>query len=170
MNIRNNDPDQRWMKEAVAEAEKAEDKGEVPIGAVIVKDNKVIGRGHNLRESVQLATSHAEMTAIQGACEAVGSWRLVDCTLYVTLEPCPMCAGAIVQSRIERVVYGAADPKAGCCGTLMNLTDEPRFNHQAYVTSGIMEETCSNLLTSFFRKLRERKKRNKAEFMEEKKG
>ncbi|WP_035186043.1 tRNA adenosine(34) deaminase TadA [Alteribacter aurantiacus] len=155
------DHDEQWMEEAIHEAQKAEEKGEVPIGAVIVKDGAVIGRGYNLRESIQQATSHAELTAIQEACKTVGSWRLVGCTLYVTLEPCPMCAGAIVQSRIERVVYGASDPKAGCCGTLMNLTDEPRFNHRAYVTSGIMEETCSSLLTNFFQKIRELKKAEK---------
>ncbi|WP_096438089.1 tRNA adenosine(34) deaminase TadA [Alteribacter populi] len=153
--------DQYWMKQAIREAKRAEALGEVPIGAVIVKDEAIIGKGYNLRESNQVATSHAEMTAIEKACETVGSWRLVDCTLYVTLEPCPMCAGAIVQSRLHRVVFGASDPKAGCCGTLMNLLDEPRFNHQVIVTSGVVESECSLLLSTFFKELRERKKRMK---------
>ncbi|UTR12413.1 tRNA adenosine(34) deaminase TadA [Evansella sp. LMS18] len=150
--------DEKYMETALKEARKAGDLGEVPIGAVIVKDGRIIASGHNLREAGQSATAHAELLAIEKACEAVGSWRLEECTLYVTLEPCPMCAGAIIQARLPRVVYGAADPKAGCCGTLMNLLDEPRFNHRAVVSSGVLKEDCAFLLTDFFRKLREQKK------------
>lgn len=146
--------DKRWMAEAISEAGKAEALREVPIGAVIVKDGQIIGRGHNLRETNHDPTAHAEMIAIREASEAIGAWRLLDCTLYVTLEPCPMCAGAIVQSRLKRVVYGTADPKAGCAGTLMNLLQEPRFNHETELTSGVLQQECASLLTSFFRKLR----------------
>ncbi|WP_028609524.1 tRNA adenosine(34) deaminase TadA [Paenibacillus harenae] len=148
--------DQSWMLEAIAEANKAEFIGEVPIGAVIVRNNEIIGRGYNLRETRFDPTAHAEMVAIRDACDRIGAWRLLDCTLYVTLEPCPMCAGAIVQSRIKRVVYGTADPKAGCAGTLMNLLQEPRFNHETELTSGILQHECASLLTQFFRRLRER--------------
>ncbi|TMW69919.1 tRNA adenosine(34) deaminase TadA [Alteribacter natronophilus] len=153
--------DEQWMKEALAEARAAGELGEVPIGAVIVQDGEVIGRGHNLRETIQQGTSHAEITAIEAACKKTESWRLPEAVLYVTLEPCPMCAGAIVQTRIPRVVYGAADPKAGCCGTLMNLLDEPRFNHQSSVTPGILEQECAELLKQFFRELRKKKKQQK---------
>ncbi|WP_054025869.1 tRNA adenosine(34) deaminase TadA [Bacillus sp. FJAT-28004] len=148
--------DQRWMLEAIEEAKKAEQIGEVPIGAVIVRNNEIIGRGFNLRETRFDPTAHAEMVAIRDACDRIGAWRLLDCTLYVTLEPCPMCAGAIVQSRVKRVVYGTTDPKAGCAGTLMNLLQEPRFNHETELTSGILQPECSNLLTQFFRRLRKR--------------
>lgn len=133
---------------------KAEQIGEVPIGAVIVKDNEIIGRGYNLRETRFDPTAHAEMVAIRDACDRIGAWRLLDCTLYVTLEPCPMCAGAIVQARVKRVVYGTADPKAGCAGTLMNLLQEPRFNHETELTNGILQPECAYLLTQFFRRLR----------------
>ncbi|MED4162939.1 tRNA adenosine(34) deaminase TadA [Halalkalibacterium halodurans] len=148
-----------YMREALVQADEAERLGEVPIGAVIVKDGVVVAKAYNLREINQQAIAHAELLAIEKACKALGTWRLTGCTLYVTLEPCPMCAGAIVQSRIERVVYGATDPKAGCAGTLMNLLNEARFNHQTIVESGVLEEECSQRLTAFFRKLRERKKR-----------
>ncbi|GAE37254.1 tRNA-specific adenosine-34 deaminase [Halalkalibacter akibai JCM 9157] len=150
-----------WMEFAIKEAEKAELLGEVPIGAIIVKDDKIIAAGHNRREIDHQALAHAELSVIKEACEVLGSWRLLDCTLYVTLEPCPMCAGAIVLSRIEKVVYGAKDPKAGCAGTLMNLLNEPRFNHQTDIISGCLEERCSSLLTNFFRKLRLKKKKEK---------
>ncbi|WLR48488.1 tRNA adenosine(34) deaminase TadA [Halobacillus litoralis] len=150
--------DEHYMKLALEEAEKAELEGEVPIGAVIVKDGEVIATGYNQRETSQLASSHAEFIAIERANQQVGSWRLEECTLYVTLEPCPMCAGAILQSRIPRVVYGAKDPKAGCAGTLLNLLDDNRFNHKSEVLPGVMEETCGKILTDFFRHLRERKK------------
>ncbi|CAM3115721.1 tRNA adenosine(34) deaminase TadA [Paenibacillus sediminis] len=145
-----------WMREAIREAEKAQSIGEVPIGAIIVKDNEVIGRGHNLRETTHDATAHAELIAIKDASKHLSAWRLLDCRLYVTLEPCPMCAGAIVQSRIPQIVYGTTDPKAGCAGTLMNLLQEPRFNHRTEIISGILQEECSSLLTEFFRKLRQR--------------
>lgn len=147
-------PDILWMQAAIEEAKKAEHIAEVPIGAVIVKDGVIVGRGHNLRETSADPTAHAEMIAIREASRALGAWRLLDCDLYVTLEPCPMCAGAILQSRIRRVVYGTADPKAGCCGTLMNLLQDPRFNHVTEVTSNVLQEQCASLLTSFFRKLR----------------
>ncbi|WP_270167157.1 tRNA adenosine(34) deaminase TadA [Paenibacillus sp. SYP-B4298] len=149
--------DIKWMKEAIAEAYKAEAIREVPIGAVIVKNGEIIGRGHNLRETTCNPASHAEMVAIVQASQQLQAWRLLDCTLYVTLEPCPMCAGAIVQSRIGRVVYGTPDPKAGCAGTLMNLLQEPRFNHEAEVVSGVLQEECSAMLTQFFRRLRHKK-------------
>lgn len=154
--------DEQYMKIAIDEAKKAEHEGEVPIGAVIVYNNEVIATGYNQREQSQLASSHAEFIAIERANQKIGSWRLEDCTLYVTLEPCPMCAGAIVQSRIPRVVYGAKDPKAGCAGTLMNLLEDDRFNHQSEVVHGIMEETCSMMLTNFFKSLRQRKKSEKS--------
>lgn len=144
----------RFMEEAVKEAKKAEARGEVPIGAVIVREERIVGRGHNLRETTKDATAHAELIAIRNASETLNAWRLLDCTLYVTLEPCPMCAGAIVQARIPRVVFGAYDPKAGCAGTLMNLLQDARFNHRAEVISGIMEDLCGKLLSDFFRRLR----------------
>ncbi|HAX72060.1 MAG TPA: tRNA-specific adenosine deaminase [Firmicutes bacterium] len=155
--------DIEYMRLAIEEAKKAESYEEVPIGAVIVKDDVIVGRGYNLRETTQLSNSHAEMIAICGANEVIGSWRLEECTLYVTLEPCPMCAGAIVQSRIPRVVYGAKDPKGGCCGTIYNLLDETRFNHQCEVVSGVLEDECGQLLSDFFRTLREKKKRAKVD-------
>ncbi|MFV2051020.1 tRNA adenosine(34) deaminase TadA [Metabacillus litoralis] len=153
--------DQHFMKIALEEARKAKEIGEVPIGAVIVLNDIVVGAAHNLRETEQRSIAHAEILAIDQACKAVDSWRLEDATLYVTLEPCPMCAGAIVLSRIKRVVYGASDPKGGCAGTLMNLLQEERFNHQVEVTKGIEEQECSEMLSSFFRELREKKKKRK---------
>ncbi|MCD5325580.1 MULTISPECIES: tRNA adenosine(34) deaminase TadA [Pontibacillus] len=150
-----------FMEMAIQEAEKAAQKGEVPIGAVIVKDGEVIATGHNVRETEQLASSHAEFIAIERANRVVGSWRLEECTLYVTLEPCPMCAGAILQSRIPRVIFGAYDQKAGCVGSLMNLLQDDRFNHTCEVVAEVKQSECSSLLTDFFRQLRERKKRAK---------
>jgi tRNA(adenine34) deaminase len=146
--------DEKFMLLAFQEAKRAETIGEVPIGAVIVKEDQVIASAHNLRETRKDPTAHAEILAIHAASQILGGWRLSGCTLYVTLEPCPMCAGAIVQSRLSRVVYGAKDPKAGCAGTLMDLLQEPRFNHQANHTSGILEEECSALLKKFFQALR----------------
>lgn len=143
-----------WMREAIAEAGKAQEKLEVPIGAVIVWKDQIIGRGHNLRETSLDPTSHAEMIAIREASEYLQAWRLLDCSLYVTLEPCPMCAGAIVQSRVPQVIYGTPDPKAGCAGTLMNLLQEERFNHQVEVIDGVLQDECAALLTNFFRRLR----------------
>jgi tRNA(adenine34) deaminase len=142
------------MQAAIEEARIAESKGEVPIGAVIVLDDNIIGRGHNLRETTMDPLAHAELLAIKQASGHLQAWRLLECRLYVTLEPCPMCAGAIVQSRISQVVYGAPDPKAGCAGTLMNLLQEDRFNHRVDLVSDVLREECGALLTQFFRKLR----------------
>lgn len=147
---------EHWMTEAIREARKAEALGEVPIGAVVVRGGHIIGRGYNLRETTLDSTAHAEMVAIREASTALGSWRLLDCQLYVTLEPCPMCAGAMVQSRVPLTVYGTPDPKAGCAGTLMNLLEESRFNHRTEVIQGVLQEECAELLTSFFRRLRQR--------------
>ncbi len=148
------DEHNKWMLEAIAEARKAEAVREVPIGAVIVRNGEIVGRGHNLRETTFDPTAHAEMIAIRDASERLGAWRLLDCTLYVTLEPCPMCAGALVQSRVKQVVYGTTDPKAGCAGTLMNLLQDDRFNHRVDVIHGVMQSECAQLLTQFFRSLR----------------
>ncbi|TKC13497.1 tRNA adenosine(34) deaminase TadA [Robertmurraya kyonggiensis] len=154
---------EKYMKEAILEAKKAEAIGEVPIGAVVVIDDEIVARSHNLRESNQSSIAHAEILAIDEACKHIGSWRLEKATLYVTLEPCPMCAGASMLSRVERVVYGASDPKGGCAGTFMNLLQDKRFNHQSEVVSGVLEEECGQLLSDFFRKLREKKKKLKLE-------
>lgn len=143
-----------WMRRAMEEAYKAESLGEVPIGAVIVREGEIVGSGYNLRETTLDPTAHAEMIAIREASARLQSWRLLDCTLYVTLEPCPMCAGAIVQSRVPIVVYGAPDPKAGCAGTLMNLLQEDRFNHRVELVGEVLREECGNMLTAFFRRLR----------------
>lgn len=153
--------DEQFMREAIKEAKIAEDLNEVPIGAVMVMEGKVVARAHNLREIEQNAVAHAELLAIDQACKKLGSWRLEEAVLYVTLEPCPMCAGAIILSRVKRVVYGAADPKGGCAGTLMNLLEDDRFNHQSEVTSGVLERECGQMLSDFFRKIRERKKLEK---------
>lgn len=155
--------DEHWMQEAIKEAKLAESKGEVPIGAVVVYGDKIIGRGHNLRESTLDGTAHAEMIAIREASTHLHAWRLLHCRIYVTLEPCPMCAGAIVQSRIDHVIYGATDPKAGCAGTLMNLLQEPRFNHTTQVTSHVLQTQCGELLTNFFRDLRNKRKQQQKE-------
>lgn len=149
--------DEYYMNLAIEEAKKAQQLGEVPIGAIIVKDNEIIARAHNLRETAQQPTAHAEHIAIERASKVVGSWRLEGCTLYVTLEPCVMCAGAIVMSRIPKVVFGAMDPKGGCSGSLMNLLEEPRFNHRASVVTGVLENECGDLLRNFFRELRAKK-------------
>lgn len=150
--------DRQFMRLALEQAKKAGNLGEVPIGAVIVYEGKVIASASNLRETTQNAVTHAELMAIQQACEKIGSWRLEETTLYVTLEPCPMCAGAILQSRIPRVVYGARDVKAGCVDSLYRLLNDPRFNHECEVTEGVLAEECGQILTDFFRALRERKK------------
>ncbi|GAB3056004.1 tRNA adenosine(34) deaminase TadA [Salinicoccus sesuvii] len=147
-----------YMKLALEEARKAETIGEVPIGAVVVRQGEVIATGHNLRETSQNPLTHAEMIAINRASEVLGSWRLEGCTLYVTLEPCVMCSGAIVMSRIPHVVYGANDKKGGTVESLMHLLDEPRFNHRALVTSGVLEAECSTMLKSFFKALRQKRK------------
>jgi tRNA(adenine34) deaminase len=155
--------DEFYMELALKEAEKAAAIGEVPIGAVLVKDDQILARAHNLRETEQRAVAHAELLAIDQACKETGAWRLEGTTLYVTLEPCAMCSGAIVLSRVDRVVYGAADPKGGCAGTLMNLLQEDRFNHQCEVAAGVKEEECGKILSSFFKNLRDRKRKEKEE-------
>ena len=153
--------DKHYMNLAIEEAKKAAEIGEVPIGAVIVYKDEVIAKAHNLRETTQNATTHAELIAIQEACKTIGSWRLEETTLYVTLEPCPMCAGAILQSRIPRVVYGARDMKAGCVDSLYHLLTDSRFNHMCEVTEGVLAKECGSLLSQFFRDLREKKKNQK---------
>jgi len=147
-------PDEIFMKEALAEAKKAMEKGEIPVGAVVVLGGEVIGRGHNLREATGDPTAHAEMLALREAARAIGHWRLIGCTLYVTLEPCPMCAGAVINGRVDRVCFGAFDPKAGCCGTLYDLTGERKFNHHPDVAGGVLNDECAALLKEFFSKRR----------------
>lgn len=143
-----------FMREALLEAKKAYALEEVPIGAVVVKDGQVIGRGFNSRERDYDPTAHAEIIAIKAASQLLGGWRLSGCDLYVTIEPCPMCAGAILNARIKRVFFGAKDPKAGSAGSLLNILTDQRFNHQAEVYSGLMEDVCAELMKSFFRRLR----------------
>ena len=143
---------EKFMVEAIKEAKKAELIDEVPIGCVIVKDDKIIARGHNLRESKQRSTAHAEIIAIEKACRKLKSWRLEGCSLYVTLEPCPMCSGAILQSRIEHVVYGAKDPKGGCMESCMNMYEVKGFNHYPDVIGGVLEDECGSLLKTFFKR------------------
>ncbi|MDE7252506.1 MAG: tRNA adenosine(34) deaminase TadA [Acetatifactor sp.] len=149
---------EKYMKEALKQAKKAYALGEVPIGCVIVHEGKIIGRGYNRRNTDKNTLSHAEITAINKASKKIGDWRLEDCTLYVTLEPCQMCAGAIVQARIPEVVMGCMNPKAGCAGSILNILDMPEFNHQVAVTKGVLEEECSRMLKNFFTELRERNK------------
>lgn len=153
--------DRLFMQEALKEAQKAGAIGEVPIGAILVYKDEIIARAHNLRETTQNAITHAELMVIQEACQKIGSWRLENTTLYVTLEPCPMCAGAILQSRIPRIVYGARDIKAGCVDSLYHLLNDARFNHECEVIEGILAEECGQILTNFFRELRQRKKAEK---------
>ncbi|MCQ6277500.1 nucleoside deaminase [Bacillus sp. V3B] len=155
------DKDVDFMKEAIKEAKKAEELKEVPIGAVIVLNGEIIARAHNLRETNQSAVSHAELLAIEQACQVTGSWRLEQAELYVTLEPCAMCAGAILLARIQKVVFGAVDPKGGCVGTFMNLLQDERFNHQSEVVPGVLEQQCGQLLSNFFQEVRKRKKEEK---------
>ncbi len=152
--------DEKYMKEALKQARKAFDLKEVPIGCVIVRedDGKIIGRGYNRRNTDKSTLSHAEITAIKKAVKSEGDWRLENCVIYVTLEPCPMCAGAIVQSRIRRCVFGAPSPKSGCAGSILDILKEERFNHQVETVSGVLEEDCSRILQEFFRLLRERLK------------
>jgi tRNA(adenine34) deaminase len=146
--------DEAWMAEAIAEAKVAEEKGEVPVGAIIVHEGRIIGRGHNERELSQDPTTHAEMIAIREAAKALGSWRLTDTTLYVTLEPCPMCAGALVNARVPRVVWGCNDPKAGATETLYTIGSDARLNHRFECVSGVLGDDCSALLTGFFAAIR----------------
>ena len=154
--------EEKYMKEALKQAKKAYALGEVPIGCVIVHEGKIIGRGYNRRNTDKNTLAHAEITAINKASKVIGDWRLEECTLYVTLEPCQMCAGAIVQARIPEVVMGCMNPKAGCAGSVMNLLQVEGFNHQVKITRGVLEEECSTMLSEFFRKLREKKKQEKA--------
>lgn len=152
--------DEKFMRLAIEQAMISASEGEVPVGAVVVKDGEVISVGRNRRELGKNALAHAELEAIDGACKALGGWRLWQCELYVTLEPCPMCTGAIINSRIRRVIYGASDKKAGSCGSVVNLFAFP-YNHHPEVTAGLMGQECGQLLTDFFRKLREERNKRK---------
>lgn len=152
---------EKYMKEALKQAKKAYALGEVPIGCVIVYQGKIIGRGYNRRNTDKNTLAHAEITAINKASKFIGDWRLENCTLYVTLEPCQMCAGAIVQARIPEAVIGCMNPKAGCAGSILNVLEMPEFNHQVSVTRGILEQECSDLLKTFFSELRIRNKAEK---------
>ena len=149
--------DEKFMKAALAQAKKAYAIDEVPIGCVIVQDGKIIARGYNRRNTDKNTLAHAELSAIRKASRKTGDWRLEDCTMYVTLEPCQMCAGAIVQSRMQRVVIASMNPKAGCAGSVLNLLQMQEFNHQVEITRGVLEEECSAMLSGFFRELRARK-------------
>lgn len=154
--------DEKYMKQAITQARKAYDLGEVPIGCVIVYDGRVIGRGYNRRNTDKNTLNHAEITAIRKASKVMGDWRLEGCTMYVTLEPCQMCAGAVVQSRMDHVVIGCMSPKSGCAGSVLNLLQMEEFNHQVEITKGVLEEECSALLSEFFVHLRERNALEKA--------
>ena len=153
--------DEKYMKEAIRQAKKAYAIGEVPIGCVIVHDGKIIGRGYNRRTIDKNTLAHAELMAIKKASKKMDDWRLEDCTMYVTLEPCQMCSGAIVQSRMKKVVIGCMNPKAGCAGSILNLLQMEEFNHQVELEIGVLGEECSNMMTSFFRELREKKRSDK---------
>ena len=152
--------DEKFMREAIRQAKKAEALMEVPIGCVIVFEDKIIARGYNRRNTDKNTISQAEMNAIRKASRKMGAWRLEGCTMYITLEPCQMCAGAIVQARIPRVVIGSMNPKAGCAGSILNLLDMKEFNHQVQVTRGVLEDECSGMLSDFFRRLRESRRKN----------
>ena len=151
--------DEKYMREAIRQAKKAYALEEVPIGCVIVYEGKIIGRGYNRRTIDKNALAHAEVQAIRKACKKMDDWRLEDCTLYVTLEPCQMCSGAIVQARVKRVVVGCMNPKAGCAGSILNLLDVKEFNHQVELTTGVLGEECSQMMKQFFRDLREKRKK-----------
>lgn len=159
-----------YMKEAIKQAKKAASIGEVPIGCVIVYEDKIIARGYNRRTTDKNTLAHAELQAIKKASRKMGDWRLEGCTMYVTLEPCQMCSGALVQSRITEVVIGCMNPKAGCAGSILNLLEMPEFNHQVKVTRGVMEEECSRLLKDFFKNLRIRLKEEKRQKKEQMDG
>lgn len=154
-------PEEKYMKEAIRQAKKAAALGEVPIGCVIVYEGAIIGRGYNRRTIDKLVLAHAEIIAIRKACRKIGDWRLEGCTMYVTLEPCPMCAGAIVQARIPTVVIGCMNPKAGCAGSVLDMLHEDGFNHQVETHIGILKDECSRMLSDFFRELRRKKKEEK---------
>ena len=153
--------DEKYMKEAIRQAKKAAAAGDVPIGCVIVHEDKIIARGYNKRNAKKTTLAHAELLAIAKASKKLGDWRLEDCTLYVTLEPCQMCAGAIIQARIKKVVIGTMNPKAGCAGSVLNLLQIERFNHQADIIYDVLKEECSDMLSEFFRQLREKKKKER---------
>lgn len=148
---------EKYMKEALKEAKKAFDCGEVPIGAVMVREDEIIARGYNLRNTKKNPLCHAEIDVIHQSAEVVGDWRLEDCVLYVTVEPCPMCAGAIVQARIPKVVFGTRNSKAGCAGSVLDILNEPRFNHQVEVQEGILQEECAEIMKLFFQRFRKNK-------------
>ncbi len=153
--------DEKYMKEALKQAAKARKIGEVPIGCVIVYEERIIGRGYNRRNTDKSTLAHAEISAIKKAAKVIGDWRLEECTLYVTLEPCPMCGGAIVQSRMKRCVIGTMSPKSGCAGSILNLLQEPRFNHQVEITEGVLRDDCQEMLQEFFKELRIKLKEEK---------
>lgn len=153
--------DEKFMKEAIRQAKKAEAIGDVPIGCVIVHKDRIIARGYNKRNKEKTVLAHAELLAMRKACRVIGDWRLEDCTMYITLEPCQMCAGAIVQARIPRVVIGSMNAKAGCAGSVLNILEMDRFNHQCQVERGVLEEECSAMLSDFFLRLRKRQKEEK---------
>jgi len=155
--------DELYMREALKQAARAYKLGEVPIGCVIVYGDRIIGRGYNRRNTDKNTLSHAELTAIRKASRVMGDWRLEGCTMYVTLEPCQMCSGALVQSRIDRVVIGCMNPKAGCAGSILNLLQMPEFNHQVEITTGVLEEDCRGILQKFFKELRERNREENIE-------
>ena len=155
--------DEKYMKEAIRQAKKAYALDETPIGCVIVHEGKIIGRGYNRRNTDKSPLAHAEIAAIRKESKKLGDWRLEECTLYVTLEPCQMCSGAIVQARIPRVVVGCMNPKAGCAGSILNLLQVEAFNHQAELTTGVLEEECSQMMKSFFKELRKKQKMKKKE-------
>ena len=153
--------DEKYMKEAMKQAKKAADIGDVPIGCVIVYHDKIIARGYNKRNKMKTTLAHAELLAMKKASKVLNDWRLEECTMYVTLEPCQMCAGAIVQARIPKVVIGAMNPKAGCAGSILNILQMDRFNHQVEITKGVLEEECSDMMKEFFHMVREKKKQEK---------
>lgn len=155
--------DEKYMKEALKQAKKAYLLGEVPIGCVIVYQDKIIGRGYNRRNTNKTTLAHAELTAINKASKNMGDWRLEDCTIYITLEPCQMCSGAIVQARIKRAVIGTMNPKAGCGGSILNLLQREEFNHQVEITTGVLRKECTQILQTFFKELRIRNKMEKLE-------
>lgn len=154
---------EKFMKEALKEAKKAYEKEEVPVGAVIVKDGKIIAKAHNLKESKNSSVCHAEILAINKACKKLGAWRLTDCDMYVTLEPCPMCAGALINSRIRKLYIGTSDEKTGACGSKINLLEDVIFNHKVEIERGILQSDCEKILKDFFKFLRERNKNGKKE-------
>lgn len=149
----------KYMKEALKEAKKAYDKEEIPVGAIIVKDNKIIARAHNIKEEKNDTTKHAEIIAIQKASKKLNSWRLIDCEMYVTLEPCSMCAGALIQSRVKKVYIGTMDAKTGACGSVLNLLEDYPFNHKVEIEYGIMKQECECILKEFFKMLRNKRKK-----------